>query len=46
MEKKKAGKGVGRVSAILNGLVWENFVEKGPYRQKPEGGEKGSRGYP
>lgn len=28
---------------MVNGLVWENFMGKGPYQQKHEGGEKGSQ---
>lgn len=42
MEEKKAGKGMGGMGATVNGLVWENVTGKGPYQQKPEGGDKGS----
>lgn len=37
---RKAGEGAGRVGAMVNGLVWENFMGKGPYQQKHEGSEK------
>lgn len=39
-EGGRADKGAGRVSTMVNRLVWENFVGKGPYQQKHEGGEK------
>lgn len=40
---READKEAGRVGAMVNGLVWENFVGKGPYQQKHEGSEKGSQ---
>lgn len=40
---RKAGKGAGRVGAMVNGLVWENFTGKGPYQQKHEGSKKRSQ---
>lgn len=40
---RKTGKGAGRVCAMANGLVWENFMGKGIYQQKHEGSEKGSQ---